>query len=140
MSINLIPGHHPSPSPAMDPQVPPTADSTSPPELAERNEWIVEGHIWNKSIEHATSRIREILSNLDTCATGIKLRKGKKDTSSLLSLERCINLKEKLEAEQWVYIGFLSYIRRIAPEMDKPLLAIQTKYSDMFYSLFPEET
>jgi len=136
----LIPGNRPSPSPAMDPQVPPTADSTSPPELTERNEWVIASHEWSKSIDHATSKIREILNKLDSCATWIKRYKGKKDTSSLLSLEKYLGEKERLEAEQWVYIGFLSYIRRIEPTMDKPLLAIQVKYSDMFYSLFPEET
>lgn len=123
----MIPGHHPSPSPAMDPQVPPTVASDP-----------ASSH--GKSIDHAISQIRRVMDELVSCATSMACYKDKSNARSVLMIDRYTAQKEKLYSELFVYIGFLSYIRMIEPSMDKYLLDIQKKYSDLVDSIFSRET
>jgi hypothetical protein len=111
----------------MDPQIPPTADT---PELTSRH---------GGSIEYAISQIRRVMDDLVTCATSMNVYKDKSHARNVLMIDKCTAKKEKLYDELFVYISFLSHIRRIEPKMDKYLLEIQKKYSDLVYSIFSKE-
>jgi len=80
------------------------------------------------------------MDELVSCATSMASYKDKSSARSVLMIDRYTAQKEKLYSELFVYIGFLSYIRRIEPSMDKYLLDIQKKYSDLVDSIFSRET
>ena len=112
----------------MDPQVPPTADT---PEPTSR---------YGGSIEHAITQIRRVMDDLMSCATSMACYRDKSHPRTVLMVDKYTAKKDKLYDELFVYISFLSHIRRIEPKMDKYLLDIQKKYSDLVYSIFSKET
>jgi hypothetical protein len=92
-----------------------------------------------KSIEHAISQIRRVMDDLVSCATTMNVYRDKSDARHVLMIDKYTAKKEKLYSELFVYISFLSYIRLIEPKMDKYLLDIQKKYSDLVDSIFSKE-
>jgi hypothetical protein len=112
----------------MDPQVPPTADT---PEPTSR---------YGGSIEHAITQIRRVMDDLMSCATSMACYRDKSHPRTVLMIDKYTAKKEILYSELFVYISFLSYIRMIEPKMDKYLLDIQKKYSDLVDSIFSKES
>jgi hypothetical protein len=112
----------------MDPQVPPTAVTPEP----------ASSH--GKSIEYAISQIRRVMDDLVICATSMACYRDKSNPRCVLMIDKYTTKKNNLYGELFVYISFLSYIRMIEPAMDKYLLDIQKKYSDLVDSIFSKES
>jgi len=93
-----------------------------------------------KSIEYAITQIRRVMDDLVACSASMNVYKEKSSPRCVLMVDRYTAKKEILYSELFVYISFLSYIRMLEPAMDKYLLDIQKKYSDLVDSIFSKET